>query len=1618
MNLDNDWTWQKKKLSVRLRPETMNPAGDGLRETFTELAGIDLNDLLNEMKSTKKKKEQINKVLIDYEADKTFTEVLYRSRVLGATKIALDGMTQYDQEKSTSLTQKNVRKQFTLLPKSPPKRVVLEIQRERSKPLRLPDPEERAAATAKLEKKLAKQRAARMAAIEQSAMEATEQDMTTMEISKTFIEELGDTAKHCLKTYDGDQFSVAGPYLEGMLYLSRMADSSTKMKRKKDKELEQHLKRKADLDEEEMSRKQAEEEEASSRLTGTGMKEDSISTAPDINAKINCAMSLCNWSRNPQNASRLSSEGAVRAIMILSMEYNDRISVFCAAAFRHMSESYELAVSMIEEGAIATMSEVCSSRTDDFTLTNVAIALVNLTRVNGKEGQLVGEAAIVLALMNLIMLKSELGVVCVRGLYNLTCVDISYQFIERVIRALVSLSLSGTANVKHLCAASLCNLSDMKSVRPRMVEEGAINVLTSLSRGAETRTRRVCAVILQNLSAAKSIRVEMGSRNSVTAAYSLSSDQDPIILRCIGLTLSRLAMEPVNCQRIIQESGIAALCNIAVKYPTIPGISQPVASAFQLLSSHPEYRIIVASEGSVTAIAALLLSSVDMFTLQHSLLALCNLLCEFDNHTPIIQQGLIITLISMCDQGNDLIKDFCALAFLNLSCCEDSRKHIVNSGAIVAVIAITKDCTQVTMRRCAAILCNISYFTSGMNRMVSDGIIPAVVNLVLARDIETVHFSCASLCHLCCTVDNARLILESGAIGNVVRGALEGDLSTRQICGAVLSSLSFYEACRLTLVELGAINALKGLAKSADEVTKQRCLVAFANISCESSVHEKMVDDSVIEIIAQLANSNQEINFICCAKAMCNLACNEEKKFKVATEGGVHALLMICMVKSVDRLTKLLCIIGLNNLIDDTTIDFMLSQELIGSMTNISRIGDSNIANLCIRVFNRLSKYMEGKEKMCEKQATLSALLAMADSDIADTKTIATRTCLNILVDEEVRGAAITGGLIGSIEKCFAVEAVSFEESLGNISTLSELSSRHANQESSVQDGLIMQTLTTVFSLCSETVFREYMAKSRTPVILLRLIMEQGSSVEEYSLAIKALSLMAWDVRSRLFLQKKEIFTLFLYVIETNFKVLAAEWLAHCIRFLITDYDDNYTLVHELGLLGCMTKINERTVAKDDSGISICRSLVAALRTLCHDPSVPTIDLVSEGTMSILSNAYTLAAEDDKIMYDVGCVLYLFATESTECRQKTCLPDTIRVITALEEHSLCAELVAVAMTLYAGDLKCRSFFACRETIQSIVNVIDLKLVMESMNSNFILAIFAYAKFPAGRALLTDISSGFNIERTLTALNNHTSSKIKANINRAMKCINTDPNEAIEEGTVANLIAMSLEGKLKNPASDDVVYPTMENMKIKGIAAPTCVVEITTTLMAQDSTWFDQVDVTKGGAAGKGPGPPEPFTALVDGSKEYPNMADEVDSVEQEVKTKMAFAKMPIPQVFKESFLLDESEFITKVEDIDNASSSESKANDAAGNGGGDIGGNFSGSGSMDDNGEADEFSRTVEVGVTGDLSATYEGDGSGEASPTPSTEDGSRPSSRVTKGSPAKGSGKSSSSSKKSGRGR
>jgi len=116
MELDKLWQWERRKLPCVIRTETGNPAADDLRERFAELAKTDLRELLSEMKTTIKKKEQDEKN-VDYEAGKKLKLALNRSHILGATEQALKQMKKYDEIRKESVTQKKFKENIYIITK-------------------------------------------------------------------------------------------------------------------------------------------------------------------------------------------------------------------------------------------------------------------------------------------------------------------------------------------------------------------------------------------------------------------------------------------------------------------------------------------------------------------------------------------------------------------------------------------------------------------------------------------------------------------------------------------------------------------------------------------------------------------------------------------------------------------------------------------------------------------------------------------------------------------------------------------------------------------------------------------------------------------------------------------------------------------------------------------------------------------------------------------------------------------------------------------------------------------------------------------------------------------------------------------------------------------------------------------------------------------------------------------------------------------------------------------------------------------------------------------------------------------------------------------------------------
>jgi hypothetical protein len=220
--------------------------------------------------------------------------------------------------------------------------------------------------------------------------------------------------------------------------------------------------------------------------------------------------------------------------------------------------------------------------------------------------------------------------------------------------------------------------------------------------------------------------------------------------------------------------------------------------------------------------------------------------------------------------------------------------------------------------------------------------------------------------------ENALLISNSGAIPPLVGRVISSDDVTKQYCGAVLSSVSYYESCRQKLSDMNVAAAMIKLASLNDDIIKQRCLVSFANLSCEPSTHNDMVNQGVVGIISDLANTYKEYNYICSAKALCNLACSESTRVLVAKQGAVNALMMIALVHSVDVETKYYCVLALSNLLDHTTVDYMLNESIVLSIANLSRLSDRRITQLCAGILNRLTHFSDARLNMIEKSQVLS----------------------------------------------------------------------------------------------------------------------------------------------------------------------------------------------------------------------------------------------------------------------------------------------------------------------------------------------------------------------------------------------------------------------------------------------------------------------------------------------------------------------------------------------------------------------------------------------------------------------------------------------------------------------
>jgi hypothetical protein len=236
--------------------------------------------------------------------------------------------------------------------------------------------------------------------------------------------------------------------------------------------------------------------------------------------------------------------------------------------------------------------------------------------------------------------------------------------------------------------------------------------------------------------------------------------------------------------------------------------------------------------------------------------------------------------------------------------------------------------------------------------------------------------------------------------------------------------------------------------------------------------------------------------------------------------------------------------------------------------------------------------------------------------------------------------------------------------------------------------------------------------------------------------------------------------------------------------------------------------------------------------------------------------------------------------------------------------------------------------------------------------NIVSAFWALSKFPASRDYL---ETPVNLSASVADLSKTDNAKLKANVARLQKNLQSDVNEAIEEGAVAALIAVSLEGKAqRQKAGNEMRIP-----EIMPVGAPiklNCGVE---TFDGSPYLFHIEKEVVAGGAAGKGPELPEPPAMEVSGKTYAQFSVDELDGGEVEGKAKMSFAKMQIPSEVKTLHLFVDADFDIKEDDVSVAD--DGSVGQAAGGGGSGGETSFIAGGDLDDSAIMDKGDKVGHV---------------------------------------------------------
>lgn len=859
-----------------------------------------------------------------------------------------------------------------------------------------------------------------------------------------------DFNSHAFRPYIGDMFGTRGEYIDGMLYMSRMKRSyqitfgdggrklfgndiganSASWIDLSHKEGRHALK---DTVSDALSTAPASGNHLGSTSSATvktlgshlpssdadleqgdrGFSEESL----QMKQRRRCSLTLSNWSSNPENAMLMVQENVVEALILLC-QVNDSVTrLNCVTALMNLSHIVELRQVIVRQGAVKTVSEIVDETEDKTLRTACAITLCNLCCLEGEEETLVEDGA-VSALSVLITEQPKVSWICRSALFNLTCVREPYQKIESVLKMFITLTTSSGGGSSKECdeitAKALCNLSNFKRIRLRLMEEGIVNAISSLIHMRAPAIQEMLAYVMLNLSAVRACRSEMVAKGCMGTLVSLTRATSASATKfLIASTLFHLSKEPGNRLRMVFEGLLLLvneLCRGSVGFSGGEALRRVCASTLYNISCNDDTRAKLVERDAVSVLSSLSKRTSDSDAKKMCTLALCNLLSVQQAAADIMNAGAITALIQLSMAPDQTLETKRLFSQALHGLCEQSetRDAVARAGVISAIIYLSSveqnpadgddgagspsDMAALNRAgllseiraRCTAALACLAADERITVQVCSLPVVLCVTKiLVFERShIATERFCCSCLSLLCRDEHCSHIMADEGAIEVVLSTCMETqDLETKASCCHVLASMSCHPSCCMALVRMGVISVLATLAKIKGDTSIQRCCaITLANLSVEPAIRDVLVTAGIVAILSMLSNSYSEDNQRDCAKVLCNLSCVPGNEAHLVSEGAIGVLMMISMVRAVNASTKETCVRALFNLLNAETIKPMVQEGIVKILPTFAALESGSASEIVTMLYMKLINHPVGRNALCIERSALKSLFALMES--------------------------------------------------------------------------------------------------------------------------------------------------------------------------------------------------------------------------------------------------------------------------------------------------------------------------------------------------------------------------------------------------------------------------------------------------------------------------------------------------------------------------------------------------------------------------------------------------------------------------------------------------------------